>query len=227
MRELSKVMEFNNEIIGLEVVDKLNTERLEWFKTVVNEELNEFILAHKNNDRVGMLDALIDELYFILGRVQELGYTEKQFELAFNAVHNCNMNKKKGNKGRGSDTDAIKESTWKGPEEMIQQILKDENNFTSESEIFENMSPVFAEVTHISMKKSQDYNNGQYKPMSRSNYFPFGLLSYAQMLHTKSQRLNSLAQQTKKPNNESIRDTLLDMINYATFAIEAIDKGEV
>ena len=47
------------------------------------------------------------------------------------------------------------------------------------------------------------------------------------MLHTKTQRLNSLAQQTKTPDNESVRDTLLDMINYANFAIEAIDKGEI
>ena len=89
------------------------------------------------------------------------------------------------------------------------------------------MSPVFKEVTKIAIKKSEDYNNGNGQPASRAQYFPFGLLSYAQMLHTKSQRLNSLAQQDKTPNNESIRDTLLDMINYATFAVEAIDKGEV
>ena len=34
------------------------------------------------------------------------------------------MKKKKGNKGRGSDTDAIKESTWVGPEEQIAKILE-------------------------------------------------------------------------------------------------------
>ena len=93
--------------------------------------------------------------------------------------------------------------------------------------LFAKMSPVFKEVTEIAIKKSQDYNNGNGQPTSRAAYFPFGLLSYAQMLHTKSQRLNSLAQQDKAPNNESVRDTLLDMINYATFAVEAIDKGEI
>ena len=94
-------------------------------------------------------------------------------------------------------------------------------------ELYEKISPVFKEVTEIAIKKSQDYNNGQDKPESRAIYFPFGLLSYAQMIHTKSQRLNSLAKQTKTPNNESIRDTLLDLINYACFAVEAIDKGEI
>ena len=93
--------------------------------------------------------------------------------------------------------------------------------------LYEQISPVFKEVTEIAIKKSQDYNNGKDKTQSRANYFPFGLLSYAQMIHTKSQRLNSLAQQTKKPNNESIRDTLLDLINYACFTVEAIDKGEI
>ena len=65
-------------------------------------------------------------------------------------------------------------------------------------ELYEKISPVFKEVTEIAIKKSQDYNNGQDIPESRAIYFPFGLLSYAQMIHTKSQRLNSLAKQTKK-----------------------------
>ena len=93
--------------------------------------------------------------------------------------------------------------------------------------LYEKISPVFKEVTERAIKKSQDYNNGQDVPQSRSIYFPFGLISYAQMIHTKSQRLISLAKQTKNPNNESIRDTLLDLINYACFAVEAIDKGEI
>ena len=209
------------------------------------------------------------------------------------------MKKKPGNKGRGSDMDAVKDAAWQGPEGLIEAMLnetgyygnlktqddtldyKPKHQMTEEEinevvngpgyatkiqpemapilcdenairgitprepsiyidddgkqlictvedlKLFEKMSPVFKEVTKIAIKKSEDYNNGNGQPASRAQYFPFGLLSYAQMLHTKSQRLNSLAQQDKTPNNESIRDTLLDMINYATFAVEAIDKGEV
>ena len=71
-----------------------------------------------------MLDALIDVTYFILGRVYELNYSEEQFNKAFEIVHKCNMTKKRGNKGRGSDIDAIKESSWIGPEEQIAKILE-------------------------------------------------------------------------------------------------------
>ena len=227
MFEFRKVKDFNDKIIKLKSTPFLNKERREWFKTVVNEELTEFMHAHDALDRVGMLDAIIDLIFFVMGRAQELGYSEKEFELAFDEVYRCNLKKNKGNKGRGSDTDATKPSTWIGPEEKIKNVLDHPEDYTAEYEEFENIPDVFKEVTRIAIKKSQDYNNGSNKPQSRANYFPFGLLSYAQMLHTKTQRLNSLAQQTKKPNNESIRDTLLDLINYASFAVEAIDKGEI
>lgn len=295
--KFQQVKEFNEEIINLKPVEpahSLASKRLDWFLNVVKEEAHEFEEAWKKADTVGMLDALIDMAYFLLGRVYECGFTEAQWDECFTAVHECNMTKRKGNKGRGSDDDAVKDADWVGPEARIAEILnqsiesvaygnkeeKEVNDATNteskslfkhlinppvdsefepiscepcainavqkrgpsvyleesgqqriltidELKLFAKMSPVFKEVTEIAIKKSQDYNNGNGQPTSRANYFPFGLLSYAQMLHTKSQRLNSLAQQDKAPNNESVRDTLLDMINYATFAVEAIDKGEI
>lgn len=321
--KLQMVKEFNNTIVkmqGVKVASCLAPERVQWFKNVVTEELGEFEEAWKKGDCVGMLDALIDAAYFILGRVQECGFTERQWDKAFETVHEANMTKHSGNKGRGSDMDAIKDESWQGPEGLIKamlnetgyygnlktqddtadfkpkhQMTEEEINATiygvkeekesydsikmreaaeaercvnppldeetlkpiscdpcainvvehrgpsiyatvdgeqrilsiDEINLFAKMSPVFKEVTEIAIKKSQDYNNGNGTPTSRAIYFPFGLISYAQMLHTKSQRLNSLAQQDRLPNNESVRDTLLDMINYATFAVEAIDKGEI
>lgn len=296
------VKEFNERVVnlqGVRLAKCLAPQRVEWFKNVLAEEAQEFEDARNKKDCNAMLDALVDATYFILGRVQECGFTEKQWDNAFSYVHNCNMQKKPGNKGRGSDMDAIKDAAWQGPEGLIEAMLnetgyygnlktqddtldyKPKHQMTEEEinevvngpgyatriqpemapilcdenaiqgitprepsiyidddgkqlictvedlKLFEKMSPVFKEVTKIAIKKSEDYNNGNGQPASRAQYFPFGLLSYAQMLHTKSQRLNSLAQQDKTPNNESIRDTLLDMINYATFAVEAIDKGEV
>lgn len=275
--KFQQVKEFNEEIINLKTVDRacsLGAKRLDWFLNVINEEAREFEEAWKKADTIGMLDALIDMAYFLLGRVYECGFTEAEWDKCFAAVHECNMTKRKGNKGRGSDDDAVKDVDWVGPEERIREILNQtvapdfdpcadikaatkamcelepspaaleavehrkpsvylENDgcqrilSIDELNLFAKMSPVFKEVTEIAIKKSQDYNNGNGQPTSRAAYFPFGLLSYAQMLHTKSQRLNSLAQQDKAPNNESVRDTLLDMINYATFAVEAIDKGEI
>lgn len=130
------VKEFNDKIIKLEVADNLSLERFLWFKNVVREEVSEFQSARYDMDnqyipkiksRVDMLDALVDLIYFIIGRVQELGFTEDEFYTHFGFVHEANMTKQKGNKGRGSDTDAIKPQGWTGPEtRMIKYMSRKE-----------------------------------------------------------------------------------------------------
>ena len=126
--KLQMVKEFNNEIIGMPTVRLahcLPPDRVNWFGKVICEELDEFKEAYRLKDNVGMLDALIDMTYFILGRVQECGFTEAQWNNCFAAVHEANMTKHKGNKGRGSDIDAVKDSNWVGPEERIREILEE------------------------------------------------------------------------------------------------------
>lgn len=88
-----------------------------------------------------------------------------------------------------------------------------------------------AEAALLCIRKSQDYNNDQRgvdpHNVDRSSYFPFGTLSYAQMLHTKAQRFNSLASKQllgEAANYEGLRDTALDVINYAGFFIAAEAK---
>lgn len=78
-----------------------------------------------------------------------------------------------------------------------------------------------AKAALLSIKKSEDYSNGKGADpakIDRSNYFPFGAISYAQMIHVKSQRFVTLA---PKPEGsavyEGLRDTALDLINYAGF----------
>lgn len=81
-----------------------------------------------------------------------------------------------------------------------------------------------AEAALLCIRKSQDYNQGADNSdphnIDRSGYFPFGSVSYAQMLHTKSQRFNSLVLKElngQEANFEGLRDTALDIINYAGF----------
>jgi len=81
-----------------------------------------------------------------------------------------------------------------------------------------------AEACLLTVKKSQDYNRGlgfeDIHNVDRSSYFPFGTVSYAQMLHTKAKRFNSLTLaelQGQDANHEGLRDTALDIINYAGF----------
>lgn len=85
-----------------------------------------------------------------------------------------------------------------------------------------------AEAALLCAKKSADYNQGMghldIHKVDRSSYFPFGAVSYAQMLHTKSQRFNSLVIKKGDANFEGLRDTALDIINYAGFYIASLEK---
>lgn len=90
-----------------------------------------------------------------------------------------------------------------------------------------------AEAALLCIRKSQDYNHSaddvNVHEIDRSVYFPFGILSYAQMLHTKSQRFVTLASKElygQDTNFESARDTALDIINYAGFYAAAYPGDE-
>ena len=82
----------------------------------------------------------------------------------------------------------------------------------------------------LCVRKSADYNHGKDQDphsVDRSAYFPFGAVSYAQMLHTKAQRFNSLVQKEldgKPANFEGLTDTALDIINYAGFYIASTEQ---
>lgn len=84
-----------------------------------------------------------------------------------------------------------------------------------------------AEAALLCIKKSEDYNHGQAQDphtVDRTGYFPLGTASYAQMLHTKSERFLSLTRKTMHgqiPNFEGLTDTALDIINYAGFYVGA------
>ncbi len=91
-----------------------------------------------------------------------------------------------------------------------------------------------AQAALLCVLKSADYNQGMghldMHTVDRSSYFPFGAASYAQMLHTKSQRFNSLVLKQLsggQPNFEGLRDTALDMINYAGFFVAAHEDGKL
>jgi len=84
-----------------------------------------------------------------------------------------------------------------------------------------NLGPL-AEAGLLAIKKGGDYNDGH----SRDEYFPLGLSSYAQMLHIKCTRLLSFARNPREANFEGERDTLLDLINYSSFAIDWLDRSK-
>lgn len=85
-------------------------------------------------------------------------------------------------------------------------------------EASDEVSPAITKALAIRIKKARDYNGGG---ITLEHYFPFGLKSYVQEIHKKSLRLVSLAADGRTPENESVEDTLVDMINYCCFAVEA------
>lgn len=85
---------------------------------------------------------------------------------------------------------------------------------------------ILREVAQLRVQKGNDYNTG----IELKDYFPFGHQSYAQMLHVKNLRVRSLitvAQGGGKPNFEGLIDSLKDIINYASYYAEAIQRGDL
>ena len=70
---------------------------------------------------------------------------------------------------------------------------------------------ILKRAQELKARKEGDYLNTDIK---ETDYFPFGHGSYIQMLHTKMLRIRSVASKDTV-NNESLADSLVDMINYA------------
>ena len=76
---------------------------------------------------------------------------------------------------------------------------------------------ILQECLELRQRKAKDYMAGN---KSMADYYPFGSKSYLTMLNTKMQRLFALeasADLGNIPNFESMSDTLVDLINYASF----------
>jgi predicted HAD superfamily Cof-like phosphohydrolase len=97
-------------LMSLERAEK----RYKWMK----EEIDEFINATKNGDIYEQVDAMIDNIYFALGTLVEIGvYPEKIFEI----VQNANMSKlwEDGKPRYNKDGKVIKPNGWQDPHDLI------------------------------------------------------------------------------------------------------------
>ena len=77
------------------------------------------------------------------------------------------------------------------------------------------ISPAFIAADELRTMKRLDYGGLE-------GYFPFGAKSYIHELNKKVKRLVSLEREGVDPVHESIKDNLLDLINYASYYYEAI-----
>lgn len=219
---LSKVSKFCRDIVGLPAPEHptiLSHDRLKFYLGLANEELREFTESTNAGDIGQAADALVDLIYFTLGRLYEMGVPA---DVVFDDVHHANMLKERGRKEAREfqhDADAVKPEGWVAPDHSWLAAL----------------SPAAVEAAKLRARKSRDYgSDGSFDSITLKDYFPFGVLSHAQMIWTKALRIRSVAKRTydaqvlgnsHATNFESLRDSVLDLHNYVNFAAEDMDGG--
>lgn len=128
MRDIvDQIFTFNEQVIGTGDVplNPLTPKQHGWTQTFVKEELGELQEAFDAQDIVKMVDAVGDLIYGAMGTFKKMGLTRWKVRACFKAIHTPNMTKKRGDKGRGSDEDAVKPPEFVPPEEVIGHILFD------------------------------------------------------------------------------------------------------
>ena len=226
-RMLVKVAEFNREVVALPIPETpqvLSEQRLTWANAALQEELKEFNDAVDAGDVLEAADALIDLVYFALGRLIEMGVPAVA---VMDEVQRANMDKQQGelSKRPGSmGHDAVKPAGWQAPDHAW--LLGFTRADLEKARNWDKISPVLRKVAELRIRKGQDYNAGP----QLEDYFPFGHQSYAQMIHVKTTRIHSLLAvmaQGRRPNFDGLLDTLEDLINYSTFYAEALSSGKL
>jgi predicted HAD superfamily Cof-like phosphohydrolase len=221
-----KVEEFNTTIRGQAIPPTptvLTEVQARRTSEAVNEELLELKHACLDGDVLEAADAVIDMMFFGLGRLAEMGVPAAA---VFEAVHAANMKKVPGDLAKRSGwsgSDAVKPAGWTPPDHSF--LLNFSLADVEKARMFDELSPVFQEITRLRKAKGEDYNN---VPGGRDAYFPFGHQSHAHMLNTKTLRVLSLVNSMtsgKQPNFEGIRDSVRDLVNYGAFYAEWIDRG--
>lgn len=82
--------------------------------------------------------------------------------------------------------------------------------------------PALMEAAKLQRKKSEDYGSVDH---AKTDYFPLGDASYYHMLWMKLLRIRNLRiDDPKAAVFEGARDSLLDLINYASFYVAWLDE---
>jgi predicted HAD superfamily Cof-like phosphohydrolase len=217
---LGEVSRFCRDVVLLKAPDDgpvvLSPQRAQFYAGTVREELAEFLAATEDGSVSDAADAVVDLIYFSLGRLYEMGVPA---EVVFGDVHRANMEKVRGMKKREvrDEDDAVKPEGWEPPDHSW----------------LAHLSYVAVEAARLRAGKTADYDGDG---IEKGDYFPFRELSHAQMIWTKALRVRSLAKRAYdsrvrgevgvEPNYEALRDSLTDIINYSTYAVEDLD-GEL
>ena len=104
-----------------------DTHAQEYRVKFLQEELDEFVEALGDGDRVKMFDALLDLAYVAYGTALFMGVDPAQWHAGMRAVHQANMAKVRAvaadESKRGSTFDVVKPAGWVGPEGRLAEVL--------------------------------------------------------------------------------------------------------
>jgi len=212
---LADVADFYTKVLKLPIPDKpvmmqptTQASRVE----LLMEEVKELEDATTIEDQA---DALIDVLYLALGGLIAMGIVPGA---AFEIVHEANMRKVAGaNEKRpaaGKAGDAVKPRGWTPPDLSPALAL-------SLTEVMAGTFPLFAVCADIRRQRGKQYNQGD---IDIQDYFPYGDVSNAQMLHVKATRIQAEMQgclfRGEEMEFEVLQEHLRDLVNYLCFWYE-------
>lgn len=104
-------------------------------------------------------------------------------------------------------------------ENELKLIEKKSINYNSIIELHELHKKILNEIHDTYKRKNADYGNS-----FGEQFIEYGLLSAVIRLDDKMRRLKQLLKNEAQVKDESVRDTLLDLANYAIMTIMELDK---
>lgn len=87
---------------------------------------------------------------------------------------------------------------------------------------------ILKEAIELQIAKGKDYN-GSETSVQQADYYTYGVYSLLDTVHAKYLRMMSVLEQMEKggkENFESVEDSAIDLINYASFIVAYV-RGEV
>lgn len=120
---------------------------------------------------------------------------------------------------RDEDTVLVAPRDYDPEDDEWGDILREKLPF-EDSDNVSNFKHIVEIMTEVYEDKNSDYGDSFHKLYER-----YGLQSAVVRLYDKMYRIENLATSTNKVKNESIRDTLMDLANYAIMTIMELDNN--
>jgi predicted HAD superfamily Cof-like phosphohydrolase len=109
-----------------QTVDTFNNEQFSLYLNLIKEEYNELFTANNEDDRVEMLDALIDILVVTIGAIHSAGFDAEGAWREVMSTNFAKIDKETGLVRKREDGKVLKPVGWTPPE--LEQFIKKEHN---------------------------------------------------------------------------------------------------